>query len=261
MKAKVVIIGSGNVASVLAKLIVENGHELLMLVGRNAFAAKALAQKYNAHYSSSFNQINQNADIYIVSISDHAVEQVVKEIKIPVDKIVVHTTGSLPIEILKDVSENYGVLYPLQSIRKEIKQTPDIPFFIDSNTESTKKYIADFAKTLSPLVSEADDEQRIKLHIAAVFVSNFTNYLFAVANDFCAKENIAFKYLLPLMKETVARLQTQSPQNVMTGPAVRKDENTIEKHLQILQKYPEIKNLYQLLTEKIQQDFTQKNIS
>ena len=252
---QIVIIGSGNVASVLAKLITLNNHQLLMIVGRNEQAVKSLAQKYNAPYSLSFNNIDQHADIYLLAVSDHAVEEVIGKIKIPKDKLVVHTTGSLSKNILQKTSFQYGVLYPLQSIRKEIEQLPQIPFFIDGNNQDAKNKIEAFAQTLSPLVSGANDEQRIKLHIAAVFVSNFNNFLLPVAEDFCSKENIEFQYLLPLMKETVMRLNDQSPKNVMTGPAIRKDTNTIEKHLQILEKYPDIKNLYRLLTEKIQQNF------
>lgn len=252
---KVVIIGSGNVASVLARMVTDNHHELLMFVGRNEEELKKISKKFHTNYTTSFNEINQTADMYIVSVSDNALTEVVEKIKIPEDKIIVHTTGSASIDVLKNVSNNFGVLYPLQSIRKEIEQLPEIPFFIDANNAASKKIIKDFAETLSPLVSQANDEQRIKLHIAAVFVSNFTNYLFTAAEDFCNKENIDFAYLLPLMQETVMRLQNQSPQNVMTGPAVRKDENTIQKHLQLLQSYPETKEVYRFLTDKIQQRF------
>ena len=252
---KVVIIGTGNVAEVLAKLIVQQ-HELLMFTGRNEERLQQLAEKFNTGYTTSYKNINQDADIYILSVSDHAVEEVITKIIIPKDKIIVHTTGSVSINALKFLSDNYGVLYPLQSIRKDTEKIPEIPFFIDANNSTTKNIIKAFAKTLSPLVSEADDEQRIKLHIAAVFVSNFANYLYTAANDFCEKENIPFHYLTPLMKETVGRLQNQKPENVMTGPAVRKDENTIQKHLQLLQSHPEIKEVYEFLTEKIQERFS-----
>ena len=252
---KVVIIGTGNVAEVLARLIVQQ-HKLLMFIGRNEERLQQLAEKFNTAYTTSFNKIAQNADIYILSVSDHAVQEVITKINIPKDKIIVHTTGSVSINVLKFLSDNYGVLYPLQSIRKEINQISEIPFFVDANNSRTKNIIKAFTKTLSPLFSEADDEQRIKLHIAAVFVSNFANYLYTVANDFCEKESIPFNYLTPLMKETVGRLQNQKPENVMTGPAVRKDDNTIQKHLQLLQAHTKIKEVYEFLTEKIQERFS-----
>lgn len=252
---KCVIIGTGNVATVLAKLIFKNGHTLLQVAGRNEAAARHLANGLQADYTTGFKNVDDTADMYIIAVSDHAVEEVVAQLQLPEDKMVVHTTGSLSVNILKKLSNNYGVLYPLQSIRKEMHHIPEIPFFVDANNEAARQALKTFAQSLSPLVSDTSDEERVKLHVAAVLVSNFTNYLFTVAEDLCTKENIDFEFLLPLIRETVSRLNDYSPAETMTGPAFRADHNTINRHLEILKNYPEEKEIYQFLTSKIMERF------
>lgn len=252
---KVVIIGTGNVATVLAKIISQSNHELIMIVGRNKANAKSLAQKLSTIYSTLSDTINPNADLYILSVSDNAIEDVVKKMQLPQNSIIVHTTGSASINILKNSTNNYGVLYPLQSIRKETNHIPTIPFFIDANNQETKEVLLSFAKSISPFVSEANDTQRLFLHIAAVFVSNFTNYLYAVGENICKKQEVDFSFLLPLITETALRLTEYSPEDMMTGPAIRNDKNTLEKHRDALKNNYEILELYNYLTHKIQVTF------
>jgi predicted short-subunit dehydrogenase-like oxidoreductase (DUF2520 family) len=132
-----------------------------------------------------------------------------------------------------------------------MEYTNDIPLLIDGNTEETITLIEDFAKTISTNVTKANDEQRLKLHIAAVVVSNFTNHLYKLAEDFCKNEKVDFTLLAPLIKETAERIQHASPADVQTGPAVRNDIFTIEKHLRILSDHPALKYIYIKLTDSI----------
>ncbi|WP_394364030.1 DUF2520 domain-containing protein [Filimonas lacunae] len=125
-----------------------------------------------------------------------------------------------------------------------MNSNPVIPLFTDGNTPEVEQEILRFAETLSSITGHADDAQRIKLHVAAVLVNNFTNYLYAQAEVFCKQERIDFKVLLPLIEETSGRLHHYSAADVQTGPAARRDMVTIEKHLQILQPYPELIELY-----------------
>ena len=101
-------------------------------------------------------------------------------------------------------------------------------------------------------VAEAGEDARLKLHVAAVIVSNFTNYLYALAEDYCRKEGIDFKQLLPLIEETANRVKDISPKQAQTGPAIRQDDETVQKHLVLLENYPQLKNIYALMTESIQ---------
>jgi predicted short-subunit dehydrogenase-like oxidoreductase (DUF2520 family) len=247
---RVVIIGSGNVASVMGRLIKRNGHEIVQVISRNAANAKVLADELQCAFSDNNNAVEMNAEIYLVSVNDGALYELNKSFHLG-QKLILHTAGSVPMDILKDISLNYGVLYPLQSLRKEMDYHTDIPFLIDGNTEETITLIEDFARTLSGTVAKAGDEERLKLHVAAVVVSNFTNHLYALAEDFCAKENIDFKLLVPLIRETAQRVETHSPASVQTGPALRNDIFTLDKHLRLLANHPKLKYIYLKLTDSI----------
>ena len=249
---QIVIIGSGNVASVLGRLCKKNGHEIMQVISRDVNHAKLLAHELNCPFTDYARNMNTEAAFYLLAVTDAALYNLNKSIHLS-NKPVVHTAGSVPMDVLKDVSVNYGVLYPLQSLRKEIDYTSEIPFLIDGNTEESKTLIEDFAKTLSANVSKASDDERLKLHVAAVIVSNFTNHLYALAQDFCKKENINFKLLAPLIKETAERVETISPAEAQTGPAVRKDAFTLDKHLRLLANHPELKYIYLKLTDSIMQ--------
>ena len=247
---KVVIIGSGNVATILGRLIQKNNHKVIQVTSRNMEHAKMLADELLASYTDYNGMLDKTADLYIIAVSDMAIHECVQHYNIH-DKLIVHTAGSVSKDVLKNVSYNYGVLYPLQSLRKEMKSIPEIPFLIDGNNEAVIKTIYEFAKTLSPDVEVINDEDRLKLHTAAVIVSNFTNHLYAIAEDFCKSEHVNFDLLKPLIMETAARIKDQSPGDVQTGPAARKDIHTLDKHLRILSHYPKLRTTYLRLTDSI----------
>jgi len=167
-------------------------------------------------------------------------------------KVVAHTAASVSKDVLKNVSDHYGVFYPLQSLHKEDFDLPEAPIFFDGSDEITKKKLESLANSISPQhVSQAGDDARLKLHVAAVFVNNFTNHLYSLAEDYCKKEGIDFKELLPLIEETATRIKDISPSKSQTGPAARNDEETIQKHLELLKTYPELRKVYEFLTSSI----------
>lgn len=250
----IVIIGSGNVAAVLGRKFKAAGHTILQIYSRNAAAASELAYEWDTESTNYKITINKNADVYIIAVSDDAIDDVTADLKLP-GKIVVHTAASVPKEVLKNVTTHYCVFYPLQSLRKEMKSLPDTPIFYDGSDELTKRKLESLAKSiLREKVTEAGDEARLKLHIAAVVVSNFTNHLYALAETFCRKEGLDFRQLLPLIEETALRIKDVSPTEAQTGPAARHDKETIQKHLELLKDHPQLKNIYLLLTESIQQE-------
>jgi predicted short-subunit dehydrogenase-like oxidoreductase (DUF2520 family) len=247
---KVVIIGTGNVATVLGKRIQEAGHEIIQVIGRNFEKAESLAGQLQTRPAYNIRYINLGADIYIVAVSDTAISPIANQLRLR-DKIVVHTAAAVSKDVFAGSAENFGVLYPLQTLVKDMPQPSSIPVLIDSNNEITKKALKDFASTWSDMVRSANDDERLKLHIAAVFVSNFSNYLFTVADEFCKREHLKFNLLYPLIEETVKKIKVHSPSAVQTGPAVREDFSTIEKHKEVLNNYPELSNLYNLLTTNL----------
>ena len=247
---KVAIIGSGNVATVLGRLIQRNNHQVLQVMSRNLEHAKMLAEELGAHYADFSGLPDIAADIYIVAVADFAVRDCLPHLQLH-DKLVVHTAGSVSKDVLKELSVNHGVLYPLQSLRKEMQLIPEIPFLVDGSNEGVTAYIEAFARTLSPDVQRTGDEDRLKLHVAAVIVSNFTNHLYAIAEEYCQKEQVDFNMLKPLIAETALRIRGVSPATVQTGPAVRKDIHTLDKHLRLLVNHPKLRTTYLRLTDSI----------
>ena len=247
---RVVIVGSGNVATVLGRLIKHAGHEIMQVISRDAEHAKTLATELQCAWSNYEGPLNPNTDLYLIAVKDSALYELNKVFHAG-NILVVHTAGSIPKDTLKEVSNNYGVLYPLQSLRKEMETVAGIPLLIDGNSSETITLIEDFASTISTSVCFAGDEERLKLHVAAVIVSNFTNHLYALAEEFCENEKVDFKMLVPLIIETAERIEHNSPATVQTGPALRNDVFTLDKHLRLLNAYPKLKYMYLKLTESI----------
>ena len=247
----IVILGSGNVAAILGRKFIAAGHNIVQIYSRNAAAATELAYEWNTESTNYKSTINKNADVYLIAVADDAIEQVTDQLKLP-GKVVAHTAAAVPKEVLKNVSEHYGVFYPLQSLRKDMTALPDIPIFFDGSNNNAKNILEQLAHSISnEKVIEAGDDTRLKLHVAAVVVSNFVNHLYTLAENYCKMEGLDFKQLLPLIEETASRLKDTSPQQAQTGPAIRHDAETIHKHLELLHNHPQLKNIYVLLTESI----------
>lgn len=248
---RVVIVGAGNVATVLGRLIKKAGHKILQVVSRDGSSASILAAELNCAFSDNSGIIDKTADLYLIAVTDIAMSQLDESFHLG-NKLVVHTAGSVSKKVLKNVTHNYGVLYPLQSLRKQnMDLQQDIPLLVDANTDEALTLLQDFAHTISGNVSKANDDLRLKLHVAAVFVSNFTNHLYMMAADYCSKEGTDFKLLLPLIEETALRLRNHLPGEMRTGPAVRKDIKTLQKHLELLAPYPALHNIYLKMTDSI----------
>ena len=247
---RIALIGTGNVATVMGRWSIKKGHEVVHVVGRNPEHATALASEFNCSWSG-FNEINAvSPDLFIVAISDSALYDCAATFHTnPVP--VVHTAGSVSIDVLKNISSKFGVLYPLQSLRREMQQIPEIPLLVDGNSPDMIAFLKNFAGSLSSFVEHAGDEQRLRLHAAAVIVSNFTNHLYSLGEEFCIKEQVNFNLLKPLILETAHRIMNASPTQVQTGPAVRKDIQTLDKHLRLLNNHPKLRTTYMRLTDSI----------
>ncbi len=247
----IVIIGTGNASAVLGRKFKDAGHHIMQVFGRDATAASELAYELGTESTNYWSVIKKDADLYLIAVSDDAIAEVAGHLRVP-GKIVVHTAASVSKDVLKKTSHHYGVFYPLQSLRKERKGNPVIPVFVDAGDAKTKKILEDLAHSISgERVSQANDDTRIKLHLAAVVASNFTNYLYAMVEDYCKKENLDFKLLIPLIEETAQRVKKISPSQSQTGPAARHDAETIRKHLNLLKDHPQLKKLYEFMTEAI----------
>ena len=256
---QIVIIGSGNTATVMGGKMAAAGHRILQVVGRSEEPAAQLAQELHCPYTTSWSGINREAELYVAALSDGALEGLAKELTLP-GRLIVHTAGAVTRKALEGVSERNGVLYPLQSIRKEIRPFPEIPLLIDAARPEDLAIIETLAHTIATRVRQADDATRLKLHLAGTLVNNFTNFLYTLAAGYCQQENIDFSLLLPLIRETARRLEQYPPDETQTGPAIRGDKATIDRHLDLLNNYQNIKDLYNLFTIKIEQHYRSPEI-
>ncbi len=248
---KILIIGSGNVATVLARLIYQfPAHKLLGIVARNQSNGRMLASAVNTDFFELNDQPLPKADLTILTTSDEPLTKFEPHI-FDSTNLLVHTAGAVSKDVLKKYSANYGVLYPLQSLRKEVDYIPEIPFLIDSNSVKNTNLLIEFCSSIKSASEETNDEKRLAMHTAAVVVSNFTNHLYALANTFCDNRGLNFNMLHPLIMETAARLNYASPSSLQTGPAIRKDIVTIKNHLTVLDNHPRLKEIYALLTQSI----------
>jgi len=248
----IIIIGTGNVATVLARKFLVAGHRILQIVGRDPAAAEALALEAKATFTNDWSRTMTNADIYLIAVSDDGIADISKNLHSP-GSVVAHTAGSVSKNVLKNVSTHFGVFYPLQTLRRDVATLPEIPVLIDGSDPEAMETLRNLAQSISgQKVFVAGDDERLSMHVAAVFASNFTNHLYKLAEDYCKSENFDFRRLIPLIEETAGRLKTLSPGDAQTGPAIRHDEPTIQKHLSLLEKYPRLKNIYSLITKSIQ---------
>ena len=246
----IVMIGTGNTASVLGRKLVKAGHRIIQVYGRDSAEASALAYELGTESTNYWNVVNKNAGLYILAVSDIGIEEVVRELRLK-DKTVVHTAASVPMEILKSTGGQYGVFYPLQTLKKEVTKLPDIPLLINASDATTLDLLDELGHSISKNVLQASDETRMKLHLAAIMVNNFTNHLYVLAEAYCKKEGLDFGLLLPLIKETASRIENLSPSQLQTGPASRGDKATMDKHLELLETHPQLQKFYQLFSESI----------
>ena len=243
----IILVGSGNVATHLGIALQKGNYPIVQVYSRSIENAKKLAEKLNTNYTNDLTQLKA-ADLIIVSVNDDAISKVLSQIK---NTSIVHTSGSIGMNIFNDHFSNYGVLYPLQTFNKEVNlNISEIPFCIEGNNLAFEKQLTTLAKQLSNNVVLMDSEQRKQVHIAAVFACNFSNQMFSIADDLLAEKNLDFKILLPLIKQTIAKLSTNKPKTVQTGPAKRNDNNIIQEHIKHINKQ-EVKDLYQEISNNI----------
>jgi hypothetical protein len=253
---EIVIIGSGNVASIFIRLISRTNHQLLAVVCRNPKSLSGIAVPPDV-LIQKFDDDIVPADLYIAALSDQFLPELKNHIRLQ-KGIIVHTAGSVSKEVLKSILPRYGVIYPLQSLRKELDVVPEIPLLVDGSDQSVLDTILPFTGEISEHVTIAGDEIRGRYHLAAVSSANFINYLLILVFDYCEKEKLDADMLLPLLKETINRLEHVSPSEVQTGPAIRDDTGTITRHIDSLRHYPRLQKLYQHFTDLISEQFRRK---
>lgn len=248
---EIILVGTGNVARVLGRKLKAAGNRILQVYGRNLPAAEALAGWLGATATNQPGALSRKADLVIFAVSDDAIADLSSTLSFP-DSLVVHTAGSVPAGVLAHSSKRYGVCYPLQSLRPQFPDEGTIPFLLQANAAEDLQLLISLTEAMGAGWQVATDASRLNMHLAAVWVNNFPNLLFSIAYDWCREQQLDFKLLQPLMLETVTRLQGQDPAHWQTGPAIRKDDATMNRHLALMQEHPDWQALYRSLSTMIQ---------
>jgi len=241
------IVGTGNVAHHLGKALRDAGVEITAVYGRNHTSAKELANKLGCSIAPSLSKLQ--GDLILLCVSDDAIAKLTEEI--PNDRRIAYTSGSVPLSALP-IKEDLGVFYPLQTFSKHRDlDVSKVPFLIEARSEKFQFALMQLASTISNQVIDANSKDRLHYHISAVFVNNFVNHLFTLGKAHTDENGLDWEVLKPLIHETVAKINSLDPMAAQTGPAVRKDKHTIDRHKGELNGIS--KEIYALLTQSIQQ--------
>lgn len=245
------IIGAGNVATHMAKALHAKGITIDGIYNRSLKAAVELADLVNSKAYTIEQLSTIQSDLLILSLSDKAIADVLEKIQSDYT-IVVHTSGSIGIDILNGKFPSTGVFYPLQTFSKNVELNFDeIPLCIEGSSEQVVSLLKNLAHLLTQHVYLIDSVQRQQIHLAAVFACNFVNLMYTISEQILAEKDIPFDILKPLISETARKVQQSSPWVVQTGPAVRNDKNVLEKHADLLTFKPELRSVYKQLSNHI----------
>lgn len=252
---QIVFIGSGNLATNMAKALYHQGFRILQIYSRTAAHARLLADKVEAEWTDSLESVSNRGEIYIVSLTDEALVQLMPQIvKEREDKLFIHTAGSVSLDIWQGYAQRYGVIYPMQTFSKQVEvDFTSIPVFIEANNVDDHDRMDAIARTLSQKVYDATSEQRKILHLAAVFTCNFSNHLFALAAKLLKQHGLPFDVMLPLIDETARKVHQLPPALTQTGPAIRNDEGVMRAHLDMLKDEPVMREIYEKMSQSIHQ--------
>ena len=247
----IVLVGAGNVATHLGLAIQKTGRQVVQVYSRTEENARLLSEKLQADFSVDLKTIYPDADIYIVSVTDDAIGEITNSLRLN-GKIIVHSSGSVSMDVLRNCSDNFGVIYPLQTFSKTREiDLSKVPLCIEANSKENLQLLEHFVKDLSQKVVEVDSEKRKILHLAAVFASNFPNFMFTIADKILTENKLDFDLLRPLILETALKVQQMNPEKAQTGPATRGDERIIGQHIKLLNSFPELQKIYTILSKEI----------
>jgi predicted short-subunit dehydrogenase-like oxidoreductase (DUF2520 family) len=248
---KIVLIGAGNVATHLGLAFLNKGLKIEQVFSRTALSANSLASKLHAVPVVRIEEIIMGADLYIISVSDDAIGEIANKINFN-DGLVVHTSGTVPMDILKQCTGVCGVFYPLQTFSKDREiDFHDVPVLIEASDPQMKKALSDLGNLISAKVQVCDSEKRKFIHLAAVFACNFSNFMYTLSDEILNTQQLSFDLLRPLILETALKAMHQNPLEVQTGPAIRNDQSVIDAHLKLLAGDPEKQEIYKTLSKQI----------
>ena len=246
---KVAIIGSGNVAYTYSKVLINNGIYPKYILIRNKDKAPEVEKLFGVKATTDYNMLS-DCDLIIIAVKDDVIKDVASNLS-GSNAVLVHTSGTQKSTVL-NVVDNYGIIYPLQTISKDYEiDFKSVPLLINASTLEVKDKLKSMAQIMSDIVIECTDEDRSYIHMNAVYVSNFVNVMLQIGEKLLRRKSLDISILEPLVKETINKAFAMGAENALTGPARRHDTNTINNHLNLLNDDIEEKKIYELLTNYI----------
>ncbi len=248
---KISFIGAGKVAGALCRQLHSDGFSIKKIVSATGLRGESLARSCNAEWSQTA-EFNNGEDLIIAAVPDDRLPGILQKIKCPGKTIVVHTAGSIGLDVFPPSIINRGVFYPLQTFSENrLVSFRELPFFLEASDESVLQTLRKVALQLGAKVYVTSTEQRKMLHLAAVFACNFTNHMLSAGKTISGKAGFSFDVLKPLINETIIKAFENGPENSQTGPAYRNDTGTIKRHIDLLSFSPELQGIYREITRSI----------
>jgi predicted short-subunit dehydrogenase-like oxidoreductase (DUF2520 family) len=248
---KIALIGAGKLATNFAFTLKKKGFTILQVYNRSREPGMKLAKKVSSSYIDDLCQLTGKADLYALAVSDSALQEISDKIHLE-NQVIIHFSGTADIHLLKGSSSNYGVLYPPQTFT--LRQSGgffNVPLCIEANNSDSEEKLSAFATTISDKIFRVSSNQRKTIHLSAIFASNFTNFMYSIAEDLLAIKNLPMSILEPLIEKTMANAMHKDIFSLQTGPAIREDIEMIKTHLDALSERPEFREIYRVISESI----------
>lgn len=258
MEFKIAIIGTGNVAWHLGEAFENAGHTITEVYGRTLAKANSISERLYATVPLKELDFSESeAEVFVMAVSDEAIPDFADAVILPEKAILVHTSGSVSLDVLAYSSAQYtGIFYPLQSFSKHRKMDiSDVPILLESDDREVMKRLKQLAKTLSPFCYEVNSKDRLAIHVAAVFASNFTNHMVRIAEEVMHRQGLDVEMLKPLLIEQVSKCLDMGARQAQTGPAARGDISTLESHHQFLSYNEGFAEIYRVVSQDIMDSF------
>lgn len=248
---KIAIIGSGHIATFLGIELARH-EQIIQVISPNETHAAKLAEQLKCAYSNQLADLTHEADVYILAVKDDVLTELAQQISRP-NALVIHTAGAIDLQVISPMSTKLGSLWCFYSIQKEHLPTrKDIPLILQANNAESLvslQYLANFISTQTYVLN---DEQKKWAHVAAVFANNFSNHLIDISQQLMETHQMPLELILPIIQNTIEKLSFVKASELQSGPAIRGDQQTIQKQLVMLQEYPRWQKIYQAITESIQ---------
>ena len=246
------MIGAGNVSTHISRHLHSAGKQISCIYSRTEKSAQKLAGELNVPGTSKMEKVPAEADFYILAVPDREALPVAESFR-HTSGTWLHTAGALSIDVFKGIFENYGVLYPLQTLSSDRPlEAAKLPILVEGSSREVADSILKLVSKVYKQVREADSETRLAIHTAAVFANNFSTQMVHMAKQILADRNVDPKVLDPLLEETFEKIIAMGTEDGRTGPAVRGDRETMNKHRELLKGHPEWEKLYTFISREIE---------